>query len=53
MKCGYKLLINDIDEIIQEKEKIKNQMDDDNRLTKEENKGSKKKSKKNSIIIKI
>ena len=48
MKCGYHLLINDINEIIKEKEKIKKQMDINNRLTTGQNKGVIKKGKKKS-----
>ena len=53
MKCGYPLLVNVIKEIVNEKEKIKNQMTNNNLLTnskiKELNKKGKKKSIKNKI----
>ena len=53
IKCGYRLLVNDINDIIKEKENIKKQMTNNNQLTNSKNKSSSKKGTKKSIKNKI
>ena len=48
IKCGYPLLINDINNIINEKEKIQNQKNNNNKIITTNNTGKKKKNKKQS-----
>ena len=45
IKCGYPLLVNIINEIIQEKEKIFKQKENNNKLLRNQNKGNKKNGK--------
>ena len=53
MKCGYPLLVNDIKEIVNEKEKIQNQMTNNNKIANKKNLRIKKKGQKNLSKIKI
>jgi len=48
MKCGYPLLVNDINEIINEKEKIQKQNPIKNQMILPQNKGRRKRKKKKS-----
>ena len=52
MKCGYPLLVNDINAIIKEKEKIKKQMTNNNLLTNSKIRNWTKKEKRNQLKIK-
>ena len=52
MKCGYPLLVNDINAIIKEKEKIKKHMTSNNLLKNSKIRNWTKKEKRNQLKIK-